>query len=626
MALVSFDKISLSFGDQVLLDKVSFNINEHERICLIGRNGTGKSSLLKLVQGKINPDSGQIIYQQNIKIHTLDQDVPHDITGSVFDLVLSGLGEIAQTVLDYETLIKKENLDDADYQKLSSLQEKIEAHKAWDLAHNVEKILSKLKLDGSVKFSSLSGGLKRRVLLAKALVSQPDLLLLDEPTNHLDIVSIQWLEEFLPEYQGSILFISHDRTFVEKLSMRIFELDRGHLISFEGNYRKFINHKAHLLEVEQTHNALFDKKLQEEEKWIRQGIKARRTRNEGRVRALEQMRRERLERRSLQGKAKLALSQSERSGKSVIFAENIGFKYDKGWLFKDFSVEIERGDKIGILGVNGCGKSTLLNILLDKLKPTEGNVKLGTKLEIAYFDQLRNQLDVSLSILDNIAEGSEFIELNGKRKHILSYLSDFLFTPIRARTPVSALSGGEKNRALLAKVLSKPSNLLILDEPTNDLDIETLEVLENMLVEYPGTLLLVSHDRSFINHIVTSTIVFEGNGQLVEYIGGYDDWLRQRVQKENLVKSEAKDIKAKKQLQQKQQKLSYKQKRRLEALPLEIETAELEIAKITEVLSQADFYQNDSEIIKQTQLRLSELEAALERLYDEWTELESLKS
>ncbi|TNF69004.1 MAG: ATP-binding cassette domain-containing protein [Gammaproteobacteria bacterium] len=629
MALVSFDKVSLNYGDQILLDQVNLNINEGERICLIGRNGAGKSSLLKLIQGLLNPDSGQIIYQKNLKIHTLEQAVPDDAIGTIFDVVLSGLGDISQTVLSYEKLIKQDNLSVNDYQALADYQEVIEANNAWDLTHHVEKVLSKLNLDGEIEFSALSGGLKRRVLLAKALVSQPDLLLLDEPTNHLDIESIQWLEDFLPEYQGSILFISHDRVFLEKLSNRIFELDRGHLIDFDGNYEQFLRHKEHLLEVEQTHNALFDKKLQQEEKWIRQGIKARRTRNEGRVRALEAMRQKRGDRRNIQGQAKLALSQSERSGKNVILAENISFKYNHDWLFREFSTEIQRGDKIGILGPNGCGKSTLLNMLLKKLQPTEGSVTLGSKLELAYFDQLREQLDESLSIIDNIAEGSEYVDVNNKKKHILSYLSDFLFSPIRARTPVNALSGGEKNRALLAKVLSKPNNLLILDEPTNDLDIETLEILESMLVDYPGTLLLVSHDRKFINHIVTSTIVFEGNGQLQEYVGGYDDWLRQRQAIETIDQKqpEPKVDKTQKKIEKKStSKLSYKQKRQLESLPIEIETTETEIKAISESLADASFYQNDAQTIKQAQLKLAELEAKLESLYDLWAELEALKS
>ncbi|MCF6765305.1 ATP-binding cassette domain-containing protein [Thiotrichales bacterium 19S3-7] len=625
MALVSFDKVSLNYADQILLDQISFTINHNERICIIGRNGAGKSSLLKLVQGILKPDNGQIIYQQNLKIHTLEQEVPQSTTGSIFDVVLAGLGEIAKILLDYETLIKQPQLNEADYQTLLALQEAIEANNAWDLTHRVEKILSKLNLDGQLTFSALSGGLKRRVLLAKALVSQPDLLLLDEPTNHLDIESIQWLEEFLNDYEGSILFISHDRVFLDKLARRILELDRGHLIDFSGNYEQFITHKEHLLDIEQTHNALFDKKLQQEEKWIRQGIKARRTRNEGRVRALEAMRQKRSQRRQLQGHTKLTQAQSERSGKSVIVADNISFQYNNNHLFKNFSIEIQRGDKIGILGPNGCGKSTLINVLLENLQPSEGSVSLGSNLEIAYFDQLRNQLNEQLSIIDNIAQGSEYIELNNKKKHVLSYLSDFLFTPVRARTPVKALSGGEKNRALLAKVLSKPNNFLILDEPTNDLDIETLEILEMMLVDYPGTLILVSHDRKFINHIVTSSIVFEGDGIIEEYIGGYDDWLRQRKSPQKIQNQTKNTNPIQKKLNKQPQKLSYQQKKQLETLPSEIEAIEAKIQKITETLSEPSFYQNDPQLIKDTQLNLTELQTQLEKLYHTWAELEALK-
>lgn len=629
MTLINFQDITLSYGTHTLLNQVNFTVEKNERICLIGRNGAGKSTLLKLVEGLIKPDSGKIIYDKDIKIYALQQEVPHDISGTVFEVVLSGLGVLSKLVLDYEVLANKTNLDEKDIKKMANLQEKIENANAWSIQNKAHDVISRLELDGKLDFSQLSGGLKRRVLLAKALVCAPDLLLLDEPTNHLDIESIQWLEEFLPEYKGSILFISHDRDFLQKITTRILELDRGNLINFKGSYQNFLKHKENELHAEAQQNALFDKKLQQEEVWIRQGIKARRTRNEGRVRALEQMRRERQQRRTLEGKAKITVSNAERSGKSVLVAENIGFNFEDKWLFKDFSIEIFRGDKIGILGPNGCGKSTLLNVLLQKLIPSEGQVKLGSNLQIAYFDQLRNQLNESLSIQDNVADGSEFVEINGNKRHILSYLGDFLFTPERARTPVSALSGGERNRALLAKALSKPSNLLILDEPTNDLDIETLEVLEEILVNYKGTILLVSHDRAFINNVVTSTIVFEGGAKLEDYIGGYDDWLRQKKNQNEKKQAESKIKKESRKPDHidgnKSKKLTYAEKIRLEKLPQEIEHLENQISTMTEEISSPEFYQKDQQVIKNTQQKLQILEAKLEETYNLWEKLESLK-
>ena len=627
MALVTFRNVSLSFGRHPLLDHADFNIERGERVCLIGRNGAGKSSLLKMVQGEILADSGEVIREQGIKIYTLQQEVPSDTSGSVFEVVLSGLGEAGDVVLAYEALLQKEDLSDDDFAQMAILQEQIEQLNAWSIQNEAHTVISKLELDGNIDFSSLSGGLKRRVLLAKALVCEPDLLLLDEPTNHLDIEAIQWLEQFLPEYQGSILFISHDRAFLQKIATRIVELDRGKLISFSGTYQNFLVHKENELHAESQQNSLFDKKLAQEEVWIRQGVKARRTRNEGRVRALEKMRNERQARRTQQGSAKIAASSAERSGKRVLKAESISFKYpnEERWIYKNFSTEIWRGDKIGLLGPNGCGKSTLLNALLGKLIPAEGIVELGTNLEIAYFDQLRNQLDDRLSIQDNVAEGSEFIELNGHKKHILSYLQDFLFTPERARTPVSALSGGERNRVLLAKVLSKPSNVLVLDEPTNDLDIETLEILEEMLMNYKGTILLVSHDRAFIDNIVTSTIVFEKSGKLEEYVGGYEDWLRQRVLLDTGSGKKQKLAKATSTKEKSGQKLSYAQKQQLESLPKEIEVLESEIEQLTVEMSAADFYQQDADTIKTAQIALQSKESKLIEVYELWESLESFQ-
>lgn len=625
--LITFRHVSLSFGIHPLLDNVNLSIERGERICLIGRNGTGKSTLLNCIQGIQQPDSGEINRGQGVKIHALPQEVPTDITGTVFEVVLSGLGEIGQLVSDYETILQQTDLNEKALATLHTLQAKIEQHNAWAIQNQAHTIISRLGLDGNLEFSSLSGGLKRRVLLAKALVCEPDILLLDEPTNHLDIDAVEWLEQFLPKYPGSILFITHDRAFLQKLATRIIELDRGHLMSFNGTYQAFLAHKATELQAEAQKNALFDKKLAQEEAWIRQGIKARRTRNEGRVRALEQMRRDRQARRNALGKASsITMSgHNERIGKRLLMANHICFDYQDKHIINAFSTEIWRGDKIGILGPNGCGKSTLLNLLLGKLTPTKGNIERRNDLTIAYFDQLGRELDDQLSIAENIGEGSEYVEPNGQKKHIFAYLQDFLFTPERARSPISALSGGERNRVLLAKMLSKPSDILVFDEPTNDLDIETLELLETALVNYVGTVLLVSHDRVFIDNIVTSTIVFEGNDQLQEYVGGYQDWLRQRQPTlETPILNTIEETLSQKTMH-KPKKLSFAQKQKLAALPDEIEALEASLENITEKMSRAEFYQQSTDVIKATQDELKTTEQQLADAFALWETLSFLE-
>jgi ABC transport system ATP-binding/permease protein len=625
MALITLRNIELSFGLKPLLDKACLSIDSNQRIALIGRNGAGKSSFLKLMQGSILPDSGEIVREQGVKIFTLEQEVPQDTVGSVFDIVLSGLGDAGRYLSEYDKLSQSLDMNETVLDKMSDIQHKIDELDAWGMHSEASAIISKLELDPLVEFSSLSGGLKRRVLLAKALVCKPDLLLLDEPTNHLDIESIGWLEGFLPTYKGAILCISHDRAFLKKIATSIVEIDRGKLIAFNGDYEAFLKHKEYVLNAEAQQNALFDKKLAQEEVWVRQGIKARRTRNEGRVRALEKMRQERQSRRVKQGTSAIQAFSSERSGKKVLEVENVRFQYEDKIIFKNFSTELWRGDKIALLGPNGCGKSTLLKVMLGKLSTSEGKVSLGTNLEVAYFDQLRGQLDDGLSIQDNVGAGSDFIELNGQKKHILSYLQDFLFTPERARAPISALSGGERNRVLLAKILSKPSNVLVLDEPTNDLDIETLEVLEEMLVNYQGTIILVSHDRDFIDNIVTSTIVFESDGVVREYVGGYSDWVKQSKALISKVESTIKSSQSKPEASKGAKKgLSYKEKMRLEELPKVIEEAEEYIGNLTLKMSEADFYKGSKEDISEVNNRLAIKKEELEQLYIEWDSLEAL--
>ncbi|WP_332328175.1 ATP-binding cassette domain-containing protein [Endozoicomonas sp. GU-1] len=526
MPLLRFEKVSLAYGDQPLLDHTEFQIRKGERVCLLGRNGAGKSTLMKLVSGTILPDDGTLWRKPGLKVGVLNQDLPDQDEKKVYDVVASGLEAVGELISRYHALSMNISTD-ADMKALEKVQQQLESVDGWSLSQKVDTVIQKLGLPAEKQMKELSGGWRRRVELARALVGDPDLLLLDEPTNHLDIIAIDWLEKQLKDFSGALLFITHDRSFLQSLATRIIELDRGQLTSWECDYKTFLERKAHALEVEAEQNALFDKKLAQEEVWIRQGIKARRTRNEGRVRDLKKLREERRQRREVQGNASFGLEQGEASGKLVLEAKHIAQSFDQHTVISDFNLRLMRGDKIGLIGANGAGKSTLLSILLGNLKPEAGSVKMGTRLEVAYFDQLRNQLDLEKTVIDNVAEGRESITINGSSRHVIGYLGDFLFPPGRCRVPVKALSGGERNRLLLARLFSKPANLLVMDEPTNDLDVETLELLESLLVDFTGTILLVSHDRTFLDNVVSSTLVFEPGGHISEYVGGFDDWLHQ---------------------------------------------------------------------------------------------------
>lgn len=624
MALLSLKQVTVSYGGPNLLNKVDFQLDRGERVCLVGRNGAGKSTLMKLIAGELTADGGEI-RGQNLKIARLEQEVSGSTDGSVFDVVAQGLGEVAPLLIEYHHVLHQLETDTSDsvLAALEKAQSKLEAADGWSVEQRVESVISRLSLNADSEFSALSGGMKRRVLLAQALVKDPDILLLDEPTNHLDISSITWLEEFLKSYAGTVLFITHDRTFLQALATRIVQLDRGNLVSFPGDYRSFLERREALLAEEEQQNALFDKKLAQEEVWIRQGIKARRTRNEGRVRALEQLRRERNQRREKQGNVKMQLQDAQRSGKLVIEAEDLMQSYDGRTLFSDFTTLIQRGDRIGVIGPNGCGKSTLLSILLGKNKPEQGEVTLGTNLEVAYFDQLRSQLKEEESVVDNVGQGSDFVEIGDSRKHIMGYLQDFLFTPERARTPVKALSGGERNRLLLAKLFTQPANLLVMDEPTNDLDAETLDLLEDLLMNYHGTLLLVSHDRAFLNNVATSTIVFDDDNQVREYVGGYDDWVHQRQldikQTQTTTKSTTKQVKS----GNKKAALSYQEQLDLAALPKQIEKMELQQSELLNRVGQPEFYQQSADKVSAVQDQLAQLTGELENAYDRWQQLEA---
>ncbi|MBV33998.1 MAG: ABC transporter ATP-binding protein [Rickettsiales bacterium] len=626
MSLVTLQQVEVGYGGPALLNKVDFAIEPGERICIIGRNGVGKSTLLKVVNREIIPDDGSLRFQEGVKVAKLTQEVPSDTKGTIFQVVSSGLGHVGELLLEFRQLIT--NADEASMEKMARVQQKIEAEDGWAMDQRVQSVINRLGLDADIEFEALSGGMKRRVLLAQALVEQPDVLLLDEPTNHLDIESIEWLEGFLKAYKGSILFITHDRRFLKSLATRIVEIDRGQLTSWPGDYDNYLRRKEERLAAEEKQNSEFDKKLAQEEVWIRQGIKARRTRNEGRVRRLEAARKEHSERRKLIGNVDMKAQQAELSGKKVIEATDISMRYQGRQLIDNFSTLIMRGDKVGIIGPNGCGKSTLIKILLGNLSPDQGTVKLGTKLDIAYFDQHRAQLDETKSAMDNVSEGKDMMMINGKERHVISYMQDFLFTPERARAPITALSGGERNRLLLAKILAKPANLLILDEPTNDLDIETLELLEDMLENYTGTMLLVSHDRDFINNVVTSSIVFEGDGQVNEYVGGYDDWLRQRKAKEPKKSATQSSDKAKQtseKTRRKTAKLSYKDQRELDQLPAKIAELEQKIEQVQNTMAEPDFYQQDHEKVASVSAELDSYESGLEQLFERWEELEAMK-
>ena len=632
MAYITIRDVQLAFGGPALLDGANFNLERGERVSLIGRNGEGKSTLLKLIEGSLLPDQGEIALQNGITISMLAQDVPMD-SGKVADIVAEGAGEAAQVLKEYHEASDACVLGDMDAcDRMGNLQHKLDLLDGWALETKVNAILSKMGLDPEADLADLSGGRKRRVLLARALLTQPDVLLLDEPTNHLDVESIEWLEKFLLDQNNlTLLFISHDRAFVDSIATRIVELDRGILRSYEGNYSRYLDLKAQQMEAEEKQNALFDKKLAEEEAWIRQGIKARRTRNEGRVRALKDLREQSKARRSQQGKVSMATQEANRSGKLVFDIEHLRVEYDGYPIIKDFSALVLRGDRIGLVGDNGVGKTTLVKAILGELEHG-GSVKTGTQLEVAYFDQLRNALDLEKSVMANVSEGSDFVDVNGGRRHIYSYLQDFLFSPERARTPVKALSGGERNRILLAKLLLKPSNLIVMDEPTNDLDMVTLELLEEMLSEYKGTLLLISHDRAFMDNVVTSTWVFDGKGNIDEYIGGYQDYLEQRPDqkvvdqksdvKKAIAKAEAASVAVEAPV--KKVKLSYKDQRALEQLPAEIEALEKEQSELSEKLADGSWFVTDADAATQASQRLAEIDDLLLEKMERWDQLEEM--
>ncbi|HAZ95165.1 MAG TPA: ABC transporter ATP-binding protein [Porticoccaceae bacterium] len=623
MPLVTLQDVFLSYGQPPLIDHLDLVIEPNERVCLIGRNGAGKSTLMKIITGQITPDEGSIKRASGVKVAQLEQSVPHDTSGTVFDVIAQGMGAEGELVKTFHHLIQQLNVDPSP--KVMNAYEECQAEldrvNGWDINSRVESIITKMELDPDVDISSLSGGYKRRVLLARALVCDPDLLLLDEPTNHLDIEAIQWVEQFLLKWEGSLLFISHDRRFMDNLANRFIEIDRGKLQDYNCDYSTYLVRKEENLEIEDRQNALFDKRLSQEEVWIRQGIKARRTRNEGRVRALESMRREHADRRKQLGTARMDIQAAEKSGKIVAEADNVSFAFDNGkQVVKNFSTLIQRGDKVGFIGRNGVGKTTLIKLLLGELTPQQGSIKTGTNLNIAYFDQYRSALDEEKTVQDNVSGGRDMLEIGGKQRHVISYLQDFLFAPERCRQPVKALSGGERNRLLLAKLFTQPSNILVLDEPTNDLDIDTLDLLEELLIDYKGTVILVSHDRAFLNNVVTSTLVFDGSGTIEQYIGGYDDWLRQR-KTEKATKVAAPKAQAKSATTSK--KLSYNDQRELDGLPVEIEKIEIQIAATSELISKPGFYQGDRPSIEAVENQLAAEQKQLAECYARWELLEN---
>lgn len=629
MPLLRLDQILYTVGPQVLLDHLNLTIKRGERIGLLGRNGAGKSTLFKIMSGQIQADSGSRWLREGVKIAWLDQALPEGDDTTVFDLVAGGLADIGALLTRYHAIAHSH---DPDLDALSRVQQQLEAVDGWQLQQRVDTILQQLDLPPDALMASLSGGWRRRVALARALVVEPELLLLDEPTNHLDIPAIEWLEETLRSYRGSLVVVTHDRAFLQNVATQIIELDRGTLRSWQGDYRSFLEYRAQQLAAEEAANALFDKKLAEEEVWIRKGIEARRTRNEGRVRALKAMREERVQRRERQGKATIALDNAERSGKLVAELEGVGFSYGERVIVRNLTTQIMRGDRIGIVGANGSGKSTLVKLLLGELEPTSGVIKRGTKIELAYFDQLRGSLDPEKTLIDNVTDGREFLTVGGKSRHAISYLGDFLFTPDRARQPVKALSGGEQNRAILAKLFSKPANLLVLDEPTNDLDMETLELLEELLLEFDGTLLLVSHDRAFMDKVVTNVLVLEGNGKVGDYVGGYSDWVAKGGKLQDATLAGHAPVAAKPataaapapapQPVKAARKLSYKEQRELAELPDRIAALEAEQAQLQAKASDGAFYQQPRAEVDKVLARLAALEEEILLALERWEELE----
>jgi ATP-binding cassette subfamily F protein uup len=628
MSLLRFDDIGLEFGDQLILRDAEFSIEPGERVCLIGRNGAGKSTTLKLIMGSIEPDRGEITPKPDLIVSQLEQTLPEAMDLPVTDVIRSGLTQI-ETLLEEYANKSQLKLDKYGLRELEALHAKIDAHDGWHLEQRVETTITELNLPADKKMNELSGGWRRRVGLAKALVQKPDLLLLDEPTNHLDIATIKWLEDRVYNYPGAVMFITHDRAFLQRLATRIVEIDRGKLTSWPGDYGNFLRRKEKALEDEAVAEEKFDKKLAEEEAWVRQGIKARRTRNEGRVRSLMKMRQEREERIAQDGKARIHIEEGEQSGRKVIRARNVSYSYGDEEVIKDFSIKIMRGDRIGLIGNNGVGKTTLLRLLLGELEPQSGTVKMGTGLQVGYFDQLRQALDLEKSVAYNVGEGRTYIKLNGKDRHVVGYLTGFLFSPKRAMTSVKALSGGERNRVILAKLFTRPANLLVLDEPTNDLDIETLEVLEQKLCEFSGTLIVVSHDRDFLDNVVTSTVVFEDSGKVQEYVGGYSDWVRRghelAVTDNPYEVERRKRAAAERKKNRKPTKLSYKHQRELDSLPVEIEKLEKEIGALHELIAAPDFYAQEAEFVQQKLRDLGDAEKLLEKRIERWGELETLQ-
>ncbi len=628
MSLLRFDKVRLEFGEQVILRDAVFSIEPGERICLLGRNGAGKSTTLKLIMGEMEPDHGTIVPRSDLVVSQLRQSLPEAMNSSVRDAIRSGLTHIEQLLEDYEQKSRLD-LDKHGLRELDVLHAKIDALDGWHIEQRVETTMTELNLPGDKNLNELSGGWRRRVALATALVQEPDLLLLDEPTNHLDIATIKWLEDRVYSYPGAVLFITHDRAFLQRLATRIVEIDRGKLTSWPGNYHNYLILKEKSLQDESAANARFDKKLGQEEVWVRQGIKARRTRNEGRVRSLQKMREEYAGRIKQEGTARIHIEDAEQSGRKVIRARNVSYSYDNNDVIKNFSIKIMRGDRIGLIGNNGVGKTTLLRLLLGQLEPQTGTLKHGTNLEIGYFDQLRQSLELEKSVAYNVGEGRTYINIDGKERHIVGYLKGFLFTPKRSMTPVKSLSGGERNRVILAKLFTRPANLLVLDEPTNDLDIETLEVLEQRLCSYSGTLIIVSHDRDFLDNVVTSTIVFEDDGRIQEYVGGYTDWQRQGHQlavTDRPGESAAKArVAAARRKNKRKTKLSYKEQRELNELAGEIESLEANIVTLQKNIAAPGFYKQDDELVQCTLQELGKAELLLEQHIKRWGELESMQ-
>ncbi len=637
MALLQLENASLSFGHVALLDSTKLILNNNERVALVGRNGAGKSSVLKVLTGEYELDDGRYWKTDNLRISYLEQDLIKDKEKTVFEVVSDGLPEVGKILTQYHQAVVavSSSNSQSDLDRLARFQAKLEAVNGWHFEQQIESIISKLELSADDRVADMSGGQKRRVFLAKALVGEPDVLLLDEPTNHLDIPSILWLENFLLNLNSSLLFITHDRSFLSNLATRIIDLDRGELISYPGNYTAYLTLKEKQLEEQLKQNALFDKKLNDEEKWIRQGIKARRTRNEGRVRALEALRSERSKRRDKQGNVKFSLDTADRSGKLVVELDKVDFNYDDACMVKNLSLRIMRGDRIGIIGPNGVGKSTLLKLLLDEIKPDQGTISLGTKLEIAYFDQHREQLNLESSVFDNVNNGQEYVEIQGQSRHVIGYLQDFLFSPERVRSPVKTLSGGERNRLLIARLFTQPANFLILDEPTNDLDIETLELLESLLLNYQGTILVVSHDRQFLDNIVTSTLVLSGNGVINEYVGGYGDYIRQlgsktapksdtNVQKsQKTVNSGDSNFKNNSAKSKGNNKLSYKEQHELKEITSKIEKLEQQQQNLTKQMNAPEFYKQNGTEIAEIQLNMKNITQELDDSFNRWEELEN---